>query len=102
MGDGYKRIILVTDGSPAARATEQSALDLAKEHSASVLVVDTVRRPSLASKWLTSNSEDLFDIVVSEKQERLEKVAAVFKEWNIDVKVDVLIGNSSEEMTVQS
>lgn len=99
MGDGYKRIILVTDGSPAARATEQSALDLAKEHSASVLVVDTVRRPSLASKWLTSNSEDLFDIVVSEKQERLEKVAAVFKEWNIDVKVDVLIGNSSEEIS---
>lgn len=98
MGNGYDNIILVTDGSDEARATEQTALDIAKEHSANVLIVDTVRRPSLASKWLTSNAEDLFEIVVADKRERLKKVAAVFHEWKIDTDVKILKGNSSEQI----
>jgi universal stress protein E len=98
MGNGYETIILVTDGSDEARPTEQTVLDLAKEHSSKVLIVDTVRPPSLASKWLTSNAEELFDIVVTNKQQRLQKVAEVFKGWEIDVRVGVLHGHSSEEI----
>ena len=98
MSNGYEKIILVTDGTNAARAAEQTALDLAKQHSATVRIVDSVRPPSLASKWLTSNAEDLFDIVVADKQQRLEKVASVFNEWNIEVQTEVLLGNSSEEI----
>ncbi len=98
MENGYEKIILVTDGSEAAHAAEQTALELAQLHSASVLVVDTVRRPSLASKWLTSNAEDLFEIVVADKRKRLQKVAAVFDQWKVDVKTEILFGNSSEEI----
>ena len=63
MGNGYKKIILVTGGTEAARAAEQTAFNLAKQDSATVLVVDTIRPPSLTSKWLSNNAEELFEIV---------------------------------------
>lgn len=98
MDKHYKKIIIVTDGFAHSHAAEQTVLNLAKRHAASVLIIDTVRPPSFASKWLTSNSEDLFDIVVNDKKERLKKVAAVFEASGIDVNVDVLYGQSATEI----
>lgn len=98
MGNGYEKIILVTDGTDAARAAEQTAINLAKQNSATVLVVDTVRPPSLAAKWLSHNAEDLFDTVVADRQRRLDKVASEFKDSGIEVKTQILTGNSSEEI----
>jgi nucleotide-binding universal stress UspA family protein len=73
-------------------------LNFAKQHSAKVVVVDTVRPPSIAATWLTSNAEDMFNIVVADKKKRLDQVAAVFKEAGIEVSVEVLYGKSSEEI----
>ncbi len=98
MANAYKNIILVTDGTQDSQIAAQTALDFAKQHSARVYVVDTVRPPSIAATWLTSNAEELFDIVVADKQDRLEKVAQVFRDAGVDVQVEILFGNSSEEI----
>jgi universal stress protein E len=98
MGKGYRNIILVTDGTKASQAAAQTVLNLAKKHSAKVLVIDTVRPPSFAASWLNSNSEELFDIVVADKRERLEKVAGVLQEAGIEASVEILFGKSSEEI----
>ena len=95
---GYKCIILVTDCSEKSLAANETALNLAREHSAKVIAVDTVRAPSFTAKWLNSNFEDLFDIVVADKRERLEKVANRLKESGIVVETRILIGKSSEEI----
>ncbi len=98
MGEAYKKIILVTDSANSSKAESQTALDLARQHSAKVVIVDTVRPPSVAATWLTSNAEDMFNIVVADKQKRLDQVAAVFKNSGIDAEVQVLFGKSSEEI----
>ena len=85
-------------GPQIRKSPPKLRLDLAKQHSARVYVVDTVRPPSIAATWLTSNAEELFDIVVADKQERLEKVAHVFRDADIDVKVEILFGKSSAEI----
>ena len=98
MSEAYKTIVLVTDGTQDSQIAAQTALDLAKRHSARVHVVDTVQPPSVAATWFTSNAEELFDIVVADKQERLDKVAHVFSDAGIDVKVEILFGKSSAEI----
>lgn len=99
MNNEYKSIILVTDTTKISQAAGQTALDMAKLNSAKVTIVDTVRRPSMMSKWLSSNTQDLFDLVVTEKQERLDKFASVFDEAGIEHETKVLVGNSSEEIS---
>ncbi len=98
MNSSYKRIILVTDTSKFSESASQTALDLAKQHSASLLVVDTVRRPSMLSHWISSNADDMFELVANQKQERLDSFVSVFKEAGIETTTKLLIGNSSEEI----
>ena len=98
MGKGYDNIILVTDGTKTYESAAQTALNLAKQHSAKVLVVDTVRPPSFAASWFNSNAEELFEIVVADKRERLEKVADVMRDGGVEAKVEILFGKSSEEI----
>jgi nucleotide-binding universal stress UspA family protein len=96
MNKGYQRMILVTDGTEASDAAEQSALNLAKRHAATVVVVNTVQRRSSVARWLTSKYDDHFEELVTEKQERLEKIAARFTKAGMAVEAEVLIGKSSE------
>ncbi|MGI9519292.1 MAG: universal stress protein [Pirellulaceae bacterium] len=92
----YKHIMLVTNRTPSARATEQSAVNLAKKHDADILIVDTVRPPSLTSQWLTANSEELFEIVVQDKQQRLDELVAEVREHGVRARAEVLVGKSSQ------
>ena len=98
MESSYKTIILQTDASKMSHAAEQSALNLAREFEARVVIVDTVRPPSIASQWFTSNSEDVFEMVVKDKTERLDKLAKKFRHEGIAAEVKVLFGKSSEEV----
>ena len=98
MSVSYSRIILVTDTSQNSRAASQAALELAKLNSARLLVVDTIHRPSVVSQWISSNADDLFDIVFSQKRERLDRFANMFVEAGLDIETRLLIGNSSEEI----
>lgn len=98
MAETYKRIILVPDIGSSSKAVSQTALDFAKQHGASVVIVDTVQPPSVAATWLTSNAQEMFDIVVADKQKRLDQVAHVFREAGIEVEAEILFGKSSEEI----
>jgi len=99
MSKGYDQIILVTDGTSSSQAAEETALNLAKENSAKVFIVDAVRPLSFPARWLSSNSDELFEIVVADKKDRLEKVAQRFKKEGIDAKVEILFGKTSIEVS---
>ena len=98
MGQPYRKIILVSDGTATSHAAAQTALNLARQHSAKVLVVDSVRPPTIASTWLTGNAREVFDMVVADKQDRLTKVAAILHEAGVDAQIEILFGKSSEEI----
>lgn len=99
MSDPYKHIILVTDGLSSSDATNETAFNLAKKHSASVTVVDTVKPPTVAARWFSSNASDVFEMVVADKTERLEKIADRFRQVGIEATSKVLFGKSSEAIT---
>ena len=102
MGKHYQQIILVTDGSSTSRAAEQTVFNLAKEHSAKVLIVDTVRPPSFVSQMLNSNAEDVFDMVVNGKEKNLEQLAKRFADGGLNASVKVVVGNSSEQIAISA
>lgn len=94
----YQTIIVVTETSHHSRATEQTALDLAKFHDAKVIVVDCVHRPSIVSKIISSSTTDLFDLVAGERRDRLDRCAATFQNAGVDASARLLVGNSSIEI----
>jgi nucleotide-binding universal stress UspA family protein len=97
--DNYKNIILVTDALKEASAAADSACNLAKQHGAKLTIVDTLRPPSTASRWFSSNADDVFDMVLADKQSRLDKITERFRKLGLDVENKVLVGKSSEEIT---
>lgn len=95
----YSRILVVTDGLKSSEATHETAFNLAKEHDAEVLIVDSIKPPSSISRWLSTNASDVFEMVIADKQQRLETIAKKFCAGHIEVKTRVLFGNSSEAIT---
>jgi len=98
----YDRILVVTDGLKSSEPTHESAFDLAKQHGADVLLVDTVVPPSSLNRWLSVNAGDVFEMVVADKQARLEKLAEHFRSGGVEVDTKVLFGKSSEAITRQA
>lgn len=95
----YQRILLVTDALTTSMPTVETAFNLAQHHGAEVLIVDTLRQPSTIAKWFSSNSSELFEMVLADKQKRLESITQRFKNAGIDAKMEVLFGKSSEMIT---
>ncbi len=102
MDGKYQKIMLVTDGLSTSKPAEETALNLALRDQSKILIVDTVKPPSLASRWLTTNAEDLFEMVCTDKQNRLEKVADRFRAVGLEAEVEVLCGKSSEEIAQEA
>ncbi|MEL7499637.1 MAG: universal stress protein [Planctomycetota bacterium] len=92
----YSRILVVSDGMKSSEPTHETAFNLAKTHNAQVMLVDSVKPPSALSQWLSANASDVFEMVIADKQDRLEKVAERFRESGVDVTTKVLFGTSSE------
>jgi universal stress protein E len=102
MDNNYQRIILVTDALQDSQAATESAYNLATKHGARVTVVDTLKPPSTAARWLSSNASDVFEMVLADKQQRLEKIAARFREAGVEANSKVLLGRSSESIVVEA
>ncbi len=98
----YQRILVVTDGLNSSEPTHQTALNLAREHNANITLVDTLRPPSAITRWFSSNAGDVFEMVLADKQERLEKIAEEFRAAGIEIETKVLLGNSSEAITLEA
>ena len=99
MSQSYQQILLVVDAAAPSAHVLESAKQLAKKHNAKVTVVDTIREPSTFSRWLSPNSDDVFNTVVSDKKEKLAKVAEDLHAAGITSDSEVLIGKSSEAIT---
>ncbi len=97
MSHGYQTIVVVSDGTQNSAVAEQTGCELALRHGAQVFIIDTLRPPTFFSKWL-SNYEEIFESLVADKQQRLDKIAVRFEASGITVESDVLIGKSSDEI----
>lgn len=95
----YKNIVLVMDPQASARSTIETAFSLARTQGARVHIVDTVRPPSRSSRFFSSSAEDVFEMVVADKQDRIRKVKNRFLEAGIEADGKLLYGKSSEAIT---
>lgn len=99
MDKAYQKISLVVDAIKSAEAATATAFELAARHGASVSLVDTLRPPSATARWFHGNAEEVFDMVLADKQQRLDKIAQPFREAGIETSCEVLFGKSSEAIT---
>ena len=100
MKNGYKKILLVTDGSPAAQAAEQTVFRLALRDDAEVVVADTIRSPGRVEKWLLRNSQALYETLENEKRDYLNKLSSEFSGQGVGKTSAILLhGKSSDELT---
>ncbi len=102
MDKPYQRIILVTDALQDSQAATESAYNLATKHGASVTIVDTLKPPSTAARWLSSNASDVFEMVLADKQQRLDKITERFREAGVEATSKVLLGRSSESIVSEA
>jgi nucleotide-binding universal stress UspA family protein len=99
MDNAYKKIILAMDPQHSAMAALETVLTLARQHGSQVVIVDTVRPPSRSSLFFSSSAEDVFEIVVADKQNRIRKTCDRFREMGIEAEGKLLYGKSSEAIT---
>ncbi len=95
----YKNILLATDALKEASAAAETACNLARQHGAKLTIVDSLRPPSTASRWFSSNADDVFEMVLADKQDRLDKITERIKKQGLNAENKLLIGKSSEEIT---
>lgn len=95
----YERIVVVSDGLRSSEPTHATGLNLAKKHGASVTLVDTIQPPSTASRWFSTSASEVFEMVLADKEERLEKYAENFRAAGIETVTKILFGKSSEAIT---
>ncbi|QEG20415.1 universal stress protein [Mariniblastus fucicola] len=93
--DSYKHILVVTDGLRTSDGVHETALNLAREHGATVTLASSVQEPGVISKLLSPNSKGVFEMVIADKQQRLDTCARQFAAAGIEAKSRVLIGKSS-------
>lgn len=98
----YQRILVVTDGLKTSESTHETAFNLAQKHGAQVQLVDTLQPPNTTSKWLSPNASDVFEMVLADKQQRLDKIAETFRQKGIQTETKVLLGKSSEAITAEA
>ncbi len=94
----FKCIILVTDGSGTSTAAEKTALNLARQHSARVVVVGTMRPPSFASQIFSSNVQEAFEMAAADNKDRLARIARELRDEGLETSVRILYGKSSEQI----
>ncbi len=99
MDNSYKKIMLAVDPQHSALAAMETVSNLARQHHCQVLVVDTVRPPSRSSLFFSSSAEDVFEMVVADKQDRIRKTTERFQDLGIQATGKLLHGKSSEAIT---
>jgi len=99
MEKAYKTIILAMDPQHSALAAVETVFNLAKNNDARVIVVDTVRPPTKSSLFFSSSAEDVFEMVIADKNDRIRKTKNRFLDVGIEAEGKLLFGKSSEVIT---
>ncbi|MEM9410309.1 MAG: universal stress protein, partial [Planctomycetota bacterium] len=95
----YERILVVTDGMKTSESVHKSALKIAQQHHAQIVLVDTVEPPTTTAKWFSPNANQIFEMVVSDKQVKLETIAKELRREGLEVATKILFGTSSKAIT---
>lgn len=95
--DTYNHILVITDALKSSDAVHETALNLARYHSANVTIASPVHQPGFLSKVVSANANEVFEMVVADKQQRLDSCAQKFRVAGVEVKTKVLIGRKSSE-----
>ena len=95
----YSRILVATNGLKSSDSTHETAFSLAKKRVAEVLLVDTVRPLSLLSRCLSTSGNDILEMVIADKQQRLGAIAENFRSSGVKATAKVLFGKSSEAIS---
>ena len=80
MDKSYSCIVLVTDGTESSHAAEETAANLALQHSARIVVVGTMRPPSFASQMFGSHVKEAFEKAIADTTDRLERITPVSRD----------------------
>lgn len=92
----FEHILVITDGLKTSDAVHETALKMARDNNATITVANAVQEPSRLARWTGSYSNEVFEMVVADKQQRLEKCARQFVGAGVKADAKVLIGKSSE------
>lgn len=97
-----KTIMLVTDTLRSSAAAAETAANLARRNQARILVVDTIQPPSRAAQWISRNANDVFEMVVADKQDRLDAFADRMRALGLEAESKVLVGGSSNVISQEA
>lgn len=91
----FKDILVAVDANGESFPAFERAARLAEQNQAKLKIVDGYRDFSWLAKLGIENPSHLRDLVVKEKEERLEQLAASLREKGLDVSTKVLQGRFS-------
>ncbi|QDV23072.1 universal stress protein [Aureliella helgolandensis] len=94
----FKNILVATDTRLGNQGIVGESAKLAKECQATLKIVDVVPLLPWNVRLFVSNHEHIHELMIREKQEQLEALAAPLRENGFDVETKVLVGKSSVEI----
>ena len=92
MAAPFKKIMLVTNEPSNARGAEQTAINFAKAHKASLLLVDSIRTPFHATRFPSLKTEMMYEIALTSKNDYLAKLQATIVQAGLRATSKVLFG----------
>jgi nucleotide-binding universal stress UspA family protein len=93
-----KRILVATDGSPAALEATRFAIELAAEHGAELTVAHVVRELDVVNATVVSIGGAFPHEPTTHDHELLENAAALAREHGVDVTTVLLRGDTVNEL----
>lgn len=88
----YDRILIPTDGSPAAEAAIEHAIDIAEKYDATVHALFVV--DGAAYSTLEAGAEIVMDALESEGERAVERIAEIAENTGIDCETTVTSGTA--------
>lgn len=94
----FQNILVATDTRLEDQSIVHEAAKFAKENHASLKLVDVVPPLPWTVRLMVSNHEHMHELMVREKQEQLDALAAPLRDEKIEVEAKALTGKTSVEI----
>lgn len=94
----FQKILVATDTRYDTHPVVDNAVEIAKYNGASLTIVDVVPDFSWLVRMSMKDHTHVRELIVAEKQQKLDELTAPIREQGIDVEVKVLCGTTSVEI----
>lgn len=94
----FKKILVATDTRLEEHPIVSEAAEIAQHNGASLKIVDVVPEFAWTVRMTLTDHEHVRDLVVQEKQKKLESLAATIRDEGVQVETKVLKGKTSIEI----